>query len=152
MHLGLPHCIVGWLSGWLCLVLRGHLVSWSRCINLPHWVRLLDRVLSPSGYLLSPIRHVWEVILQPGSRKFSISIPIDGFAIAGESLLVLVHSAEKYVLIMAEVPSDGAGLQGTSEICSFCFSFCIAQYSFYSKTLVLKNTFIGLEKYIMICN
>ena len=70
------------------------------------------------------------------------------FSSQGNLIWALVDSAKKHVLVVAEVPSDGAGLQGTSEICSFCFSFCIAQYSFYSKTLVLKNTFYGLGKYI----
>ena len=97
---------VTWVTN--CIGLSGG--TWHLDVLVPHWVRLLSRASSCSGYLLSPVRHIWEVILGLGSWKFWVSIPLGSLVIAGESSQALVHSAEESLLVMAEVPSGGAGL------------------------------------------
>ena len=120
---------VGWLSVSLQWALRGALIILTTFF---HWDVTSDRLFCG-----------WKV-------KNCGFLPLLAISqLQGNLLWVLVHSAEKSVLVMAEVPSGSdTGLQGTSEVVGFCFCFFVALYSFYSKTLVLKSMYFSLGKCI----
>ena len=73
-------------------------------------LRLLGRVSSHAGYLLSPGCLTWQAVMWPGIKNCWVLLLKAVSKSRGNLLQVLVHSARKCVLVVAEVPSGGDDL------------------------------------------